>query len=81
MTLRESQELRLKRLYPGSMVKPAVAAILVPRPMTARVGGQPLRDREVLAWASEVIRAVVMDNIGQAAAVAAGQNSSGKALQ
>ncbi len=81
VTLRESQELRLKRLYPGSMVKPAVAAILVPRPMTARVGGQPLRDREVLAWASEVIRAVVMDNIGQAAAVAAGQNSSGKALQ
>ena len=81
VTLRESQELRLKRLYPGSMVKPAVAAILVPRPMTARVGGQPLRDCEVLAWASEVIRAVVMDNIGQAAAVAAGQNSSGKALQ
>ena len=38
--------------------------------MTARVGGQPLRDRDVLAWAGDVIRSVVMDNVGQAARVA-----------
>ncbi len=77
--LRESQQLRLQRLYPGSVVKTAVGSILVPRPMTARIGGQPLRDQAVLSWAGEVIRAVVMDNIAQAAAVAAAQNSSGKA--
>ncbi len=69
--LRESQELRLMRLHPGSIIKPALGTILVPKPMTARVGGRPVRDREVLAWAGEVISSVVMDNVAQAAAVAA----------
>ncbi len=69
--LRESQELRLMRLHPGSIVKPALGTILVPKPMTARVGGRPVRDRDVLAWAGEVISSVVMDNVAQAAAVAA----------
>ena len=68
--LRESQELRLMRLHPGSIIKPALGTILVPKPMTARVGGRPVRDREVLAWAGEVISSVVMDNVAQAAAVA-----------
>ncbi|MFQ6171756.1 transcription-repair coupling factor [Oryzobacter sp. R7] len=68
--LRESQTLRLQRLYPRSIVKPAVSAVLVPKPMTRPVGGQPLRDREVLAWAGDVIRAVVVDDVGQAARVA-----------
>ena len=36
--LRESQQLRLQRLYPGSIVKDALGTILVPQPMTARVG-------------------------------------------
>ena len=47
--LRESQELRLQRLYPRSIVKPALRTVLVPKPVTAPVGGAPLRDREVLA--------------------------------
>jgi len=68
--LRESQELRLMRLHPGSIIKPALGTILVPKPMTARVGGRPVRDREVLSWAGEVISSVVMDNVAQAAAVA-----------
>jgi transcription-repair coupling factor (superfamily II helicase) len=68
--LRESQELRLQRLYPRSLVKPALHAILVPKPMTARVGGQPVRDREVLTWAADLIRSVLMDNVGAAAQVA-----------
>ncbi len=57
LDLRESQRLRLTRLYPGSLVKPALHTVLVPRPKTAKVGGQPLRDREVLAWARQVIEA------------------------
>jgi len=69
--LRESQELRLMRLHPGSIIKPALGTILVPKPMTARVGGRPVRDREVVSWAGEVISSVVMDNVAQAAAVAA----------
>jgi len=75
--LRESQELRLQRLYPGSIVKPALGTVLVPKPMTARIGGQPLRNKDVLEWAGAVIRSVVMDNVGTAAAVATAGTSSG----
>ncbi|HEX6920585.1 MAG TPA: TRCF domain-containing protein, partial [Actinomycetes bacterium] len=59
--LRESQQLRLTRLYPGSLVKPAVRTILVPKPSTARVGGRPLRDVELLTWCRELIDAVLPD--------------------
>jgi transcription-repair coupling factor (superfamily II helicase) len=69
--LRESQQLRLKRLYPGAIVKEALGTILVPTPMTARVGGKPLRDQEVLRWASDLLRAVFLDGIGDAARVTA----------
>ncbi|CAA9432483.1 MAG: Transcription-repair coupling factor [uncultured Quadrisphaera sp.] len=68
--LRESQEMRLKRLYPGTLVKPAVRSVLVPRPATARVGGRPLRDGEVLEWARGLLAAVLGDSVGAAAAVA-----------
>jgi transcription-repair coupling factor (superfamily II helicase) len=68
--LRESQELRLRRLYPGTLVKPAVRSILVPRPTTARVGGRPLRDAEVLEWARGLLDAVVGDSVAAAAALA-----------
>jgi transcription-repair coupling factor (superfamily II helicase) len=59
--LRESQELRLKRLHPGSLVKAGVRTILVPRPTTARVGGIPLRDLELLRWCHDLIDAVLLD--------------------
>ncbi|HEX7189219.1 MAG TPA: TRCF domain-containing protein, partial [Actinomycetes bacterium] len=76
--LRESQQLRLQRLYPGSLVKAAVrsgspldrersersggvATILVPRPSTARVGGRPLTDVELLAWCRNLVAAVLLD--------------------
>jgi transcription-repair coupling factor (superfamily II helicase) len=67
--LPESGQLRLKRLYPGSLLKPAVHTVLVPRPMTARVGGQPLRDTAMLRWASEVVDAVLLGSVSTAAAV------------
>ncbi|MGZ4651321.1 MAG: hypothetical protein ACXV3A_12390, partial [Kineosporiaceae bacterium] len=70
--LAESAQLRLKRLYPGAIVKPAVATMLVPRPTTARVGGTPLRDREVLRWAEEVVESVLGGSVATAASVAAG---------
>jgi len=57
--LPESAQLRLQRLYPGSLVKHAVRTILVPKPMTARVGGQPLRDVALLDWCREVVEAVL----------------------
>jgi transcription-repair coupling factor (superfamily II helicase) len=70
LDLRESQVLRLQRLYKGALVKPALHQILVPKPMTAPIGGQPLRDQEVLTWAASLIRAAVMDNVGEGARVA-----------
>jgi transcription-repair coupling factor (superfamily II helicase) len=71
LSLRESQTLRLQRLYPRSLVKPAVATILVPRPTTARVGGQPLRDVALLDWARRLLEAVLGDDLAAAGAAAA----------
>ena len=56
--LPESATLRLNRLYPGTIVKPTVRTILVPRPSTARVGGEPLKDAELMTWVTELIGAV-----------------------
>ncbi len=53
--LPESAQMRLTRLYPRTIVKPAVRTIMVPRPASAPMGGQPLRGTELLGWASELI--------------------------
>jgi transcription-repair coupling factor (superfamily II helicase) len=70
LQLPESKQLRLQRLYPGSLVKDTVRTILVPAPMTARVAGQPLRDTAVLRWATDLIEAVLLDGVADAARVA-----------
>ncbi|WP_431042543.1 transcription-repair coupling factor [Streptomyces sp. P1-3] len=57
--LRESQELRLKRLHPRSVLKPATQQVLVPRPTTARVGGKPVVGRELLAWTGEFLTTIL----------------------
>ncbi|MFI9355153.1 transcription-repair coupling factor [Streptomyces lydicus] len=57
--LRESQELRLKRLYPRTVLKPATRQILVPRPTTGKIGGKPLVGRELLAWVGEFLTTVL----------------------
>ncbi|GIG38653.1 transcription-repair coupling factor [Cellulomonas phragmiteti] len=66
--LAESAQLRLKRLYPGSVHKPAVRTVLVPFPTTARIGGKPLHGREVMTWARQFIDAVVRGDVSAAAA-------------
>ncbi len=57
--LRESQELRLKRLYPRTVLKPATRQILVPRPTTGKIGGKPLVGRELLAWVGEFLTTIL----------------------
>ncbi|HEX5568446.1 MAG TPA: hypothetical protein VFY14_16235, partial [Streptomyces sp.] len=57
--LRESQELRLKRLYPRSVLKAATRQLLVPRPATARIGGRPVVGRELLTWVGELLTTVL----------------------
>jgi transcription-repair coupling factor (superfamily II helicase) len=58
--LKDWQRVRLDRLYPRSLFKETVGTVLVPRPSTARVGGTQLRDVELLAWAAEVVDAVLL---------------------
>jgi transcription-repair coupling factor (superfamily II helicase) len=57
--LPDSRRVRLNRVYPNSLVKPNLRTMLVPRPSTAVVGGRPIRDEQLLAWARTVIDTVV----------------------
>ncbi|MFF9481329.1 transcription-repair coupling factor [Streptomyces sp. NPDC014733] len=57
--LRESQELRLKRLHPRSVLKPATHQVLVPRPTTGKIGGKPLVGRELLSWVGEFLTTIL----------------------
>ena len=57
--LRESQELRLKRLYPKTIIKPALHQILVPRPTAGKIGGKPVVGRELLAWTGEFLTTIL----------------------
>lgn len=59
--LRESQELRLNRLYPRTVMKGAARQVLVPRPTTAKIGGTPVIGRELLLWTSEFLT-TILDN-------------------
>ena len=70
LQLRESQVMRLQRLYPRSLVKPTVGTALVPRPTTARIGGQALRDEALLDWCRQLLDAVLGDSVAAAGAVA-----------
>jgi transcription-repair coupling factor (superfamily II helicase) len=62
--LPDSKVLRLNRLYPKSLVKPQLRTILVPRPATRPVGGQPLRDQELLQWCTRLIDDVIAEPVG-----------------
>jgi transcription-repair coupling factor (superfamily II helicase) len=59
LPLPDSKQMRLKRLYPDAVYKPTVETVSLPRPMTARFGGEPLRDTALLDWAAELLRSVV----------------------
>ena len=62
--LPDSAAVRINRLYPGTLIKTAVRQILVPAPMTARVGGQPIEGLELLAWVREVLKATQGSPVG-----------------
>jgi transcription-repair coupling factor (superfamily II helicase) len=68
--LPDSRQVRVQRLYPKTVLKPTVRTMLVPVPKTASrggtpqvgtVGGQPLRDTELLTWCGGVIQSVLGD--------------------
>jgi len=55
----ESAQLRLQRLYPGSVLKPATRTVLVPIPSGKTIGAPPIVGAELLAWVRRVIDAIV----------------------
>ncbi len=64
LELPDSAALRMNRLFPGTLIKPAVRQVLVPAPMTARIGGRPVEGLEVLDWVRTVIQATGSPALG-----------------
>ena len=71
VTLRESQQVRLQRLYPKSILKQATRTMLVPVPKTKPLGGRPLRDLELLRWCGDLVEAMFLEPARAAAAAGA----------
>jgi transcription-repair coupling factor (superfamily II helicase) len=59
LPLPDSKQLRLKRFYPDAVYKTAGEQVSVSRPLTARVGGEPLRDVPLLQWCDELLSTVL----------------------
>ncbi|MGI5273487.1 transcription-repair coupling factor [Nonomuraea sp. CA-218870] len=59
--LRESQQVRLDRLYKKSVYKQAAETLLVPVPKTKPLGGQPLRDLDLLKWCGDLVEAMFLE--------------------
>jgi len=75
VALPESRQVRVQRLYPGTVLKPGVSTMLVPAPKavpgaragsvragtgpTISLGAPPLRDQELLAWCEELVGSVL----------------------
>ena len=57
LALPESLQLRLQRLYPGCVLKPASRTVILPQPKTAPIGGKPLSGEALVAWMDEFIAA------------------------
>ncbi|GAA4234575.1 transcription-repair coupling factor [Streptosporangium album] len=63
VTLRDSQQVRLQRLYPKALLKQASGTLLVPVPKTRPLGGQPLRDLDLLRWCGDLVEAMFLENM------------------
>jgi transcription-repair coupling factor (superfamily II helicase) len=75
--LPDSRQVRLQRLYPKTVLKPAVRSMLVPVPRrgsgsgSTPIGAPLLRDVELLAWCAQLI-ATVLEPDAPASAASAG---------
>ncbi|WP_192771802.1 transcription-repair coupling factor [Plantactinospora soyae] len=59
LPLPDSKQLRLKRYHPDAVYKAATDQVSVPRPMTRRIGGDPVRDQALLDWCAQLLRDVL----------------------
>ncbi len=55
----DSTAMTLKRLYPGSLIKPATRLVLIPHPQTKRFGGHGLTDAPLLDWCRDAVNLLV----------------------
>ncbi|MDP9848915.1 transcription-repair coupling factor [Streptosporangium lutulentum] len=63
VALKDSQQVRLERLYPKALLKQAAGTLLVPVPKTRPLGGQPLRDLELLKWCGDLVEAMFLESM------------------
>ena len=56
--LPDSRVMRMNRLYPGAQLRKALGQVLLPRPLTRPITGTPLKDAELLAWATQAVEAL-----------------------
>jgi len=59
--LPDSVAMRINRLYPRTVMKPATQTILVPKP--GGIGAPPLRDRALLEWLHELFSSIFVTPI------------------
>ena len=59
LALPDSKQLRLKRYHPDAVYKAVTEQVSLPRPMTRRVGGEPLRDQALLDWIAQALSDVL----------------------
>ncbi len=64
----ESAQLRLRRLFPGAVLKPATRTVLVPIPTGKTLGSPPIVGTELLTWVRGVIDVLVPAPVTEAVA-------------
>ena len=58
--LADSQVVRLKRLYPRSLIKPAVRSVLVPKPTSGQgFAASDVTDTALLEWCMKFLNAIL----------------------
>jgi transcription-repair coupling factor (superfamily II helicase) len=58
VTLPDSLQMRLARLYPKSTLKPATRTIVIPKPVPTTRGAAELADQELLEWVRGVLKVI-----------------------
>ena len=55
LTLPDSLQVRLKRLYPSATYRPTTSTVAVPIPKSGGVGSAPLRDDELVDYITTLL--------------------------
>lgn len=55
LQLKDSQQVRMQRLYPGTHIRLATRQVLVPLPKPKGLGEKPIADDDLLAWVRDLL--------------------------